>query len=104
TLTAGAVAQVAPTPDLRLSPTLYFADSSAERSSRATLHAGIDSLVRAIASADDGSLLRQLRVADQTLVALQRHSAYLRVQTLENTADRQAKDEYASVTTDQSVL
>jgi oligoendopeptidase F len=99
-----AVAQGTPAPDLRLSPTLYFPDSLAERSSRAALHSGIDSLVRAIANADEGGLLRQLRVADQTVVALQRHAGYFKVRTLENSADRQAKDTYASIVADLSVI
>src|ERR1043166_1678603 len=101
---AGAAAQGTPAPELRLSPTLYFPDSLAERSSRGVLHAGIDSLVRAIAATDDGGLLRQLRIADQTAVALQRHAAYFRAQTLENSADRQAKDTYASIVADLSVI
>lgn len=104
TLAAGAVAQGPTTPDLRLSPTLYFPDSLAEQSSRATLHARIDSLVRAVANADDASLPHQLRVVDQAVIALQRHAAYFRARMLENTADRQVKDAYASIATDQSVL
>src|SRR5437016_5285070 len=102
---AGAVdAQSASAPALRLSPTLYFTDSSAEQSSRVTLHARVDPLVRAVAGADASSLVQQLRAADQTLVALQRHAAYLKARTLENTEDRAAKDAYAGVNADKSVL
>ena len=101
---AATFAQGASTPDLRLSPTLYFADSSAEATSRAALHARIDSLVRAIGDVDDASLLHQLRATDQMLIALQRHVAHLQALRLENTADRYAKDAYASVTADIAVV
>src|SRR5436190_1691671 len=87
-------AQGATVPSPRLSPTLYFADSLAQRSGYAALHARIDPLVHAIADADSSSLTQCLRDGNQALVALQRHAAYLKVQTLENTEDRVARGAY----------
>ena len=103
-MAAAAHTRRAPAQAPRLSPTLYFSDSSSEWASRAALHAGIQTLASAIASADSASLLRRLNEANQTLVALQRHDAYLRVRTLENTQDRTAKDAYASVRSDESTV
>jgi oligoendopeptidase F len=88
----------------RLSRTLYFADSSKEFASRAGLHGRVDSLVHVIADADVMSLHGDLKESDELLVALQRHAAYLRVRSLENSDDQRAKAAYSSVTTDQSVL
>lgn len=102
------MAQDASTQGFRLSPTLYFPDPSTELLSRATVHAKIGPLVHALSAATSAanptSLVRQLKVVDKTLIALQRHAAYLRVETLENTQDQVAKDAYASVNADQSVL
>jgi oligoendopeptidase F len=101
---AAATAQQAPDAAPRLSPTLYFADSAAERSSRAGLHARIEALARAIEAADYSSLVERLTEANEVLVALQRHDAYLRARTLENTQDRAAKDAYAALNDDESAV
>jgi len=103
-MAAAAYAQGTSAPAPRLSPTLYFSDSSAEFAARAALHARIDSIVRATQGADSNSLMRRLAEANQALVALQRYEAYLRVRTLENTGDRAAKDAYASLSNDESAV
>ena len=103
-MAAAAYTRRAPAQAPRLSPTLYFSDSSSEWASRVALHAGIQTLTSAIAGADSASLLQRLDEANRTLVALQRHDAYLRVRTLENTQDRAAKDAYASVSDDVSTV
>lgn len=107
-IATSARAQDASTQGYRLSPTLYFPDPATELSSRATAHASVQPLVNALSAATSGAnpaaLVRQLRTADQTLIALQRHAAYLRVATLENTQDQVAKAASASVDADQSVL
>src|SRR4051812_3337472 len=77
-LSAAARGQGVAAPAPRLSPTLYFADSSEELSRRAALHARVDPLVRSIADADSSALLPRLREANQALVALERHDAYLK--------------------------
>ncbi|HEY4762646.1 MAG TPA: M3 family metallopeptidase [Candidatus Sulfotelmatobacter sp.] len=43
-------------------------------------------------------------MSDQVLISLQRHSAYLKVRSLEDTQDQAAKDAGEAVETDQSVL
>jgi hypothetical protein len=50
------------------------------------------------------SLPKLLGTAEDTLVALQRHAAYLRVQTLENTGDQTAKAAGEAVNAEKSVL
>jgi oligoendopeptidase F len=103
-MTGSVRAQDAPPQEIRLSRTLYFADSTAEATSRAALHARIDPLVRATATADSTSLLRQLEAVDQAFIALQRHSAYLKALTLEDTQDRGAASASAAVNADRGVL
>ncbi len=88
----------------RISPTLYFSSPSEELASRNALHARVAPLVKELAGSDRTSLEKTLDTANQTLIALQRHAAYLRVQALENTQDQDAKAAGASVNTDESVL
>jgi oligoendopeptidase F len=103
-IAASLCAQTAPAAGPRLSPTLYFADSSTERSSRAALHDGVEPLARAIEGADSSVLVQRLNEANQVLIALERHDAYLRVRTLENTQDRAARDQYGALRSDESAI
>jgi oligoendopeptidase F len=88
----------------RLSPTLYFPNDAGELSGRQALHAQVDTQVKALPTTDAASLVQVLNTAWTTIGALQRHAAYLRVQTLEDTQNDAAKDGYSAVTADQSVL
>jgi oligoendopeptidase F len=88
----------------RISPTLYFSSPSEEIASRNALHARVTDLVRDLARADPAALLGTLKVSDQILISLQRHSAYLKVRSLEDTEDQAAKDAGEAIETDQSVL
>lgn len=87
-----------------ISPTLYFPSVSNELASRNALHVRVADLVKDFADADQSSLRSDLDAANQTLIALQRHLAYLKVQTLEDTRDSNAKAAESSVETDRSVL
>jgi oligoendopeptidase F len=87
-----------------ISPTLYFTSASEELASRDALHARVASLVEVLAHSDEASLEKALDAADQMLIALQRHAAYLKVQALENTEDRDVKAAEISVENDESVL
>jgi oligoendopeptidase F len=87
-----------------ISPTLYFSSPSEEIASRNALHARVTDLVRDLALADGAALPEALKVSEQILISLQRHSAYLKVRALENTQDQMAKDAGEAVETDQSVL
>jgi oligoendopeptidase F len=87
-----------------ISPTLYFQSASSEAASRDTLHARVSTLISKLANADRGSLVHDLEAANQALIDLQRHLAYLRVQTLENTQDHDSRVAETSVETDGSVL
>src|SRR5689334_22419765 len=69
----------------RLSPTLYFPSASSEVASRDALHVRVESLLKDVASSAQDSLPTLLDTVEEALVALQRHPAYLRVQTLEDT-------------------
>ena len=85
-------------------PTLYFSSPSEEIGSRNALHVRVTDLVRDLALADPAALPETLKVSDQVLISLQRHSAYLKVRSLEDTQDQAAKDAGEAVETDQSVL
>jgi oligoendopeptidase F len=87
-----------------ISPTLYFQSASDEAVSREALHACVSALVSRLANVDQKSLVHELDAANQALIDLQRHLAYLRVQTLENTQDHDARVAESSVETDRSVL
>jgi oligoendopeptidase F len=87
-----------------ISPTLYFSSPSEEIASRNALHARVTDLVRDLARADPAALPGTLKVSDQILISLQRHSAYLKVRSLEDTQDQAAKDAGEAIETDQSVL
>ena len=87
-----------------ISPTLYFSSPSEEIASRNALHVRVTDLVRNLALADPAALPGTLKVSDQVLISLQRHSAYLKVRSLEDTQDQAAKDAGEAVETDQSVL
>lgn len=95
------------TPDLsaaHISPTLYFTSPSEELASRNALHIRVTDFVKYLAHADSAALPGILKSADQIQIDLQRHAAYLKVQTLENTQDQAAIDAREAVGTDQSVL
>ena len=87
-----------------ISPTLYFSSPSEELASRNALHARATGLVRDLADVGFAALPGILKVSDQILIGLQRHSAYLKVRSLEDTEDHVAKDAEDAVETDQSVL
>ena len=87
-----------------ISPTLYFSSAAEEASSRNVLHGRVSSFIQELRTGDQKSLPFNLDMADQLLVLLQRHLAYLRVQTLEDTQDRKAKAALNEVETDRSVL
>ena len=61
-------------------------------------------LVKELAASDLASLGAKLDTANQTSIALQRHAAYLKVQTLENNQNQEVKAAQASVETDESIL
>src|SRR5258708_233967 len=88
----------------RISPTLYFPSAPAELESRKTLHARVEQLASGIPSAKPDSLPALLETTEQVLIALQRHAAYLRVHTLEDTADQEARAAADAITADRSVL
>lgn len=87
-----------------ISPTLYFPSDAEEVSSRATLHAQVGPQVAALANASNESLPRAVDRCEALLSALQRHAAFLKVRTLEDTDDQAAKKARDEVDTDQSVL
>ena len=87
-----------------LSPTLYFPSATEELTSRSALHARVAPLEKELAASTAASLGKDLDTAEQTMIALQRHAAYLRVQVLENTQDQDAKAAGAAVNADESVL
>ncbi len=87
-----------------ISSTLYFPSASEELTSRIALHARVGSLEKELAAASPASLAKDLDAAEQTIIALQRHAAYLRVQALENTGDRNAKAAGGAVNADESIL
>jgi oligoendopeptidase F len=94
-------------PDLsaaHISSTLYFPSPSEELARRNALHARVTDLISDLARTDIAALPGALKVADQMLISLQRHSAYLKIWTLRNTQDQVAKDAGEAVETDQSVL
>jgi oligoendopeptidase F len=87
-----------------LSPTLYFPSATEELMSRNALHARVALLEKKLVASSPALLASDLDMAEQTIIALQRHAAYLRVQTLENTKDQDAKAAGAAVNADESVL
>ena len=87
-----------------LSANLYFPSATEELTSRSTLHARVAPLEKELAASTAASLGKDLDRAEQTMIALQRHSAYLRVQVLENTQDQDAKAAGAAVNVDESAL
>ena len=87
-----------------LSPTLYFPSATEELASRNALHARVAPLEKQLAASPAASLGKELDMAEQTIIALQRHAAYLRVQVLENTQDQDAKAAGATVSADEAVV
>ena len=87
-----------------LSPTLYFPSAQEELTSRNAIHARVAPLEKKLAASSAVSLVTTLDNANVTIVALQRHWAYLRVQSLENTEDQGAKAARIAVSTDIDVL
>lgn len=87
-----------------LSPTLYFPSATEELTSRNALHASVVLLDKALASSSSASLVKDLDNANGAMISLQRHWAYLRVQSLENTEDQVAKAARIAVSTDIDVL
>ncbi len=92
------------TESAHISPTLYFSSTAEESSSRSALHGRVSSLIQELGTSHQKSLIPCLDMSNQLLVQLQRHLAYLRVQTLEDTQDRKAKAAQNQVETDRSVL
>jgi len=87
-----------------ISPTLYFRSDADESSSRAALHAKVSPETRALASASLASLPRELDHCESLIAALRTHAAFLKIRTLEDTQDQQAKKSRNEVDTDESVL
>ena len=87
-----------------LSPTLYFPSAQEELASRNVLHDRVPSQEKQLAASSAASLAKELDMAEQTIIALQRHWAYLRVQSLENTEDQGAKAARLAVGSDIDVL
>ena len=90
--------------DAHLSPTLFFADATAELETRLAIHAQIKPLVDEITRADFSSLVKVLDEAWATIGALQRHTAYLKAKCLEDTQDQNARTAQQSVSADRSAL
>ena len=88
----------------RISRTLYFPSAAAELESRKALHARVEQVASGIPSATQDSLPTLLETVEQALIALQRHAAYLRVHTLEDTADQKARADADAIVADRSVL
>jgi oligoendopeptidase F len=88
----------------RISPTLYFPSAAAELESRNSLHARVERLAAEIPSAAPDALPALLDTVEQTTIALQRHSAYLRMLTLEDRSDQAARAAGDAVSADRSVL
>ena len=104
---AGYSQQPAQTPLLEvahLSPTLYFPSAQEELASRNAIHAQVAPLEKKLAASSAASLVTILDNANETIIALQRHWAYLRVQSLENTEDQGAKAARIAVSTDIDVM
>jgi len=80
-LNLGSAQQAAPPSGIistaHISPTLYFFSPSEELASRNALHARVVPLVKKLAGSDKNSLEKTLDTANQTLIDLQRHAAYL---------------------------
>ncbi len=93
-----------PIENARISPTLYFHNEADELSTRLALHAQIEPLAKEVASSDSASLVRRLDQAWAVMGALQRHGAYLKLQSLENNQDQNVKKAHLGVANDQSLL
>ncbi len=87
-----------------LSPTLYFPSATEELASRNELHARVAFHLKQLAASSAASLGEDLDMAEQTIIALQRHWAFLRVQSLEDTENQGAKAARIAVSTDINVL
>jgi oligoendopeptidase F len=87
-----------------ISPTLYFRSDADESSSRPALHAKVSTETQALASAPLQSLPKELDRCESIIAALQTHDAFLKIRTLEDTQDQQAKKARDEVDTDESVL
>jgi oligoendopeptidase F len=99
--------QNGPSPALasaHVSPTLYFPSATEELTSRNALHTRVTPLEKKLAASSPASLVKNLDNANETIIALQRHWAYLRVQSLENTEDQGAKAARLAVSADIDVL
>jgi oligoendopeptidase F len=96
--------QTPPVDLAHLSPTLYFPSATEESASRNALHARVPPLEKQLTASTAASLGKDLGMAEQTIIALQRHWAYLRVQSLENTEDQGAQVARLAVSTDIDVL
>ncbi len=103
-LVLAAAAQDTGIESARLSPTLYFSSASEEAESRQALHSRVETLEKEIASSSADALPKLLDSANQALIAIQRHTAYVRIETLEDTTDQGAKAALQAVETDWSVL
>ncbi len=101
---AAAVPQDSGLEAARISPTLYFVSAREERETRETLHARVNAFEKEISVASEDSLPDLLGTAEQLLISLQRHTACLRLQYLEDTTDESVKAAADSVSTDRSVL
>jgi oligoendopeptidase F len=93
-----------PTAAFPISPTLYFHSDADESSSRAALHARVSPEVQALSFAPVRSLPEELDRCESLIAALQKHAAFLKIRTLEDTQDQPAKKARDEVDTDQSVL
>jgi oligoendopeptidase F len=98
-----AVAQDSGVEAARISPTLYFGSAREERESREAQHVRVAAFEKQLAAASDDSLPDLLATGEQLLISLQRHTAYLRIQTLEDTTDEAANAAANAVNTDRSV-
>ncbi|MBY0574881.1 MAG: hypothetical protein K2P84_14470, partial [Undibacterium sp.] len=87
-----------------ISETLYFPDAATESARRQQLHAQVSDLVAACKNATEPKLLAELERVESMIVALQRHAAYTRLQTLNNVDDKQMSAANSMVRSDITML
>jgi oligoendopeptidase F len=103
-LPSGAFSQQAGLDAAHLSPTLYFSSAAEELESRNSLHVRVEPLVKEIEASAPDSLPKILDAAEKVIIALQRHAAYLRLQTLEDTQDQALRMAGDAVVADRAMV
>jgi oligoendopeptidase F len=88
----------------RISQSLYFDSDAAESSSRHDLHARLPELIRSLMSTPDHAIEPELARIEAFQVSVQRHAAYFKVKTLEDTKDAEARAARDEISADQDTL